>query len=727
MAPGYAAGDAGAGQGAVHLAGHGAHAVAPGYAGAGEDDIGQAAGAAHRPEQAHLVAPRGPAPADVQVGQRVAVALESGGIRRGGRPNGQPAFARVPVGIPGVRAAVAVGVKVECNLAVAVGAQFVAGTHRNRRRGRIVIVVGQGAAHPRRRDGVGGGVGRGVGIGVHGAVAVHIVADDIQVSQVVHLNQAVVVAVVVNALGVKLFAGVQAAVVQRRVAPGPERPGVGAGRSGAQGGEQVIPVGVNARVAGGRQQLGGGLAPAIGFVGGGAGAAGVLAAGVDIPVAAAGKDTAEGVGGVERAMAGQPADIISGGVDRAGGVAFADDGSVLPRQSAGMAGTGGYRSQGVAGADYAVVLPGDAAHPVSAGHHAGYIAANDPGVVGKGGGDGDIGEVAVNIAGHPAHLVVAADIDVDQAEAFHPAVVSGRTQLAEQTVAAIAVAIDIEVGDGVAVALKDGRVIALKSDYGVAGKKRSLADGQPALAGRIGAAGVVQVAGVAGGNAGGVQRVGVAVAVGVKVQVGQQFVAQTGAGVGARVVGVRAAHPVHRVGEGGGVSRAAAATAAQVVADGVQLGQVFDFNQPVAIAVVVNLDGALDGHIQAAVLQARVLAGRAEVPGVVIGVVGYADVGVAVHIHIVPGGVEARRAVGGEGLQVGGTLARAAPGVGLAGGFAIVIAAGQHNIGAGGSAAHQSADSDAAAGAGDRAHGVAGRNGAAVVVTHQPADVLEVG
>ena len=395
----------------------------------------------------------------------MAVARESGGIRRGGRPNGQPAFARVPVSIPGVRAAVAVGVKVECNLAVAVGAQFVAGTHRNRRRGRIVIVVGQRAAHPRRRDGVGGGIGRGAGVGIHRAVAVQVVADDIQVGQVVDFNQAVVVAVVVNALGVKLFVGVVAAVVQRRVAPGPERPGVGAGRSGAQAGEQVIPVGVNARVAGGRQQLGGSLAPAIGFVVVGAGVADMFAAGVDIPVAAADQDTAkeEGVDGVDRAMAGHPADIGAGGVDRAGGVAFADDGVALPRQSAGMAGAGGYCGQGVAGADYAVVLPGDAAHPAGAGHDAGYIAADDPGVVGKGGGEGVSDEVAVNIADHPAHLVVAADIDVDQTEAFHPAVVSGRTQLAEQTVAVFAVAIDIEVGNGVAVALKNGRVAARSS------------------------------------------------------------------------------------------------------------------------------------------------------------------------------------------------------------------------------------------------------------------------
>ena len=717
VAPGYAAGNAGAGQSSVHPAGHGAHPVAPGYAGAGEDDIGQAAGAAHRPEQAHRVAARSPAPADVQVGQRVAVALESGGIRRGGRPNGQPAFARVPVGIAGVRAAVAVGVKIECNLAVAVGAQFVAGTHRNRRRGRVVIVVGQGAAHARRRDGVGGSVGRGVGLGIHRAVAVHIVADDIQVGQVVDLNEAVVVAVVVNALGVKLFAGVVAAVVQRRVAPGPERPGVGAGRSGIQGGEQVVPVGVNARVAGGRQQLGGGLAPAIDCVGVRLGVADVLAAGVDIPVAAADQDIAkeEAVDGVDRAMAGHPADIGAGGVDRAGGVAFADDGMALPRQSAGMAAAGGHRGQGVAGADYAVVLPGDTAHPGVAGHDAGHIAADDPGVVGKGGGDGVIGEVAVDIADQPAHLVVAADIDVDQTEAFHPAVVSARTQLAEQTVAVFpAAGIDIEVGDGVAVALKDGLVRARKSDYGIGGKKHSLAERHPALARRQRAAGVVQVAGVAGGGAGGVQRVGVAVAVGVKVQVGQQFVALAARG--------RAAHPGHRVGEGGGVGRPAAPGPVQVVPDGVQLGQVANLNQPVAIAVVVNLDGALDGHIKAAVLQARVLAGRAKVPGVVIRVGGHAPGAVAVHIHLVPGGVDARRAVGGGGLQVAGTLARAAgAGGGLARGLRVPVAVGRRS--AGPFPAHQSAG----AGAADRAHGVTGRNGGVdVIPAHQPAGVVAV-
>ena len=231
-----------------------------------------------------------------------------------------------------------------------------------------------------------------------------------------------------------------------------------------------------------------------------------------------------------------------------------------------------------------------------------------------------------------------------------------------------------------------------------------MADRHPAAARRQGAAGVVEVAGVAGSGSRGVQGVGAAVAVGVKVQVGQQFVA--------RAAGGRAAHPGHCVGESGGIGGGSCgrgiashlytrtfpvnhpiltpvtveivsggAVPVQVVAHGVKLGQVANLNQPVAIAVIVNLDGALDGHIKAAVLQARVLAGRAEVPGVVISVGG----AVAVHIHIVPGGVDARRAVGGGGLQVVGTMAGAGAGSRVAvenvGSCRVPIAVGHRSIG----------------------------------------------
>ena len=409
----------------------------------------------------------------MQVGQRVAVAPESGGIRRGGRPNGQPALARVPVGIPGVGAAVAVGVKVECNLAVAVGAQFVAGAYRNRRRGRVVIVVGQGAAHAGRRDGVGGGVGGGVGIGIHRAVAVHIVADDIQVGQVVDLNEAVVVAVVVNALGVKLFGGVVAAVVQRRVAPGLERPGVGAGGTSVEGGVQGAPVGVNARVAGGRQQLGGGLAPAMGDVGVRQSVADVLAAGLEIPVGIdyEGFVIPKRSTRISAAIAHQPADIHRAGrVDRAGGVAVISDAILVRPSESGdtVAAGAGYRSQRVAGADQAVIGADQSAGKGCAAHGAGYIGADDPGIILKGLEQGAAGGGTVQLAGQPANFLSAVDINVDQAEAFHLGAGRARAQIAEQAEAVASIdtpaVVDIEVGNGVAVALKDGVVRARKSD-----------------------------------------------------------------------------------------------------------------------------------------------------------------------------------------------------------------------------------------------------------------------
>ena len=108
--------------------------------------------------------------------------------------------------------------------------------------------------------------------------------------------------------------------------------------------------------------------------------------------------------------------------------------------------------------------------------------------------------------------------------------------------------------------------------------------------------GVVPVAVAAG--------VGAAVAVGVKVQVGAQFIPCAGRLLGgggtAVVVGQRAAHPGHGVGEGvsvlfpvgpGGIVLVAAAV--QVIADGVQLGQGGDFKQPVIVVVIVGAGAAL--------------------------------------------------------------------------------------------------------------------------------------
>ena len=169
------------------------------------------------------------------------------------------------------------------------------------RRVGIVVVVGQAAARSHiipHRQGEGGGVlGAFVGTEprVHGAVAVQIPADGVELLQVADFNQAVVVAVVVNALGAELLRGVVAAVVQRRVLAGLERPGVGAlniVRSAVRL-DQVGPVGVNARVAGGGGQLGGGLAHAVSR--GAVGVADVFAAGVEIPVAVADTGIVKGV------------------------------------------------------------------------------------------------------------------------------------------------------------------------------------------------------------------------------------------------------------------------------------------------------------------------------------------------------------------------------------------------------------------------------------------------
>ena len=227
------------------------------------------------------------------------------------------------------------------------------------RRGRIAVVVGQAAARSHiipHRQGEGGGVlGAFVGTEprVHGAVAVQIPADGVELLQVADFNQAVVVAVVVNALGAELLRGVVAAVVQRRVLAGLETPGVGAGGTGFVGGVQGAPVGVDAGVAGGGGQLGGGLAHAVSR--GAVGVADVFAAGVEIPVAVADTGIVKGVAAAaQSALAVQPADVpfgSGGGVDRAGGVAVVDDAPVLPHQSADIAAAAGYRGAGVAGAD----------------------------------------------------------------------------------------------------------------------------------------------------------------------------------------------------------------------------------------------------------------------------------------------------------------------------------------------------------------------------------------
>ena len=95
-----------------------------------------------------------------------------------------------------------------------------------------------------------------------------------------------------------------------------------------------------------------------------------------------------------------------------------------------------------------------------------------------------------------------------------------------------------------------------------------------------------------------------AAAVGVKVQVGIQFIADARAGVGISVGGVGAAVGLRAAGKcgsvGGRVSGGHLAGAVQVIADGVQLVQVFNFNEPVAVAVIV---GDIDIYLMVALGQ----------------------------------------------------------------------------------------------------------------------------
>ena len=144
--------------------------------------------------------------------------------------------------------------------------------------------------------------------------------------------------------------------------------------------------------------------------------------------------------------------------------------------------------------------------------------------------------VAADMADQPANIPVAADINVDQANAFNPGGLILLAQMAEQANAAVACGgvVDVKVGDGVAVALKGGRVggnvqIEVCRGKGDLGANQTVADRHPALA-----AIVVSVVGAVAGRAG------------VKVQVGAQFVAGA--------AGVRAAHAgCRRIGEGAAV------------------------------------------------------------------------------------------------------------------------------------------------------------------------------
>ena len=125
--------------------------------------------------------------ANAQVADGVAVAVENGLERRdrrgsadsGSEPDGGPALARVPVCIAGVGVAAAVGIEVQ------VGGQLVAVTSR------------AGAAHPGQRGGKGGVVVVGMTPVVNHPVAVKVPPDGVQLGQAGHLDQTVVIGVIV--------------------------------------------------------------------------------------------------------------------------------------------------------------------------------------------------------------------------------------------------------------------------------------------------------------------------------------------------------------------------------------------------------------------------------------------------------------------------------------------------------------------------------------------------
>ena len=139
----------------------------------------------------------------------------------------------------------------------------------------------------------------------------------------------------------------------------------------------------------------------------------------------------------------------------------------------------------------------------------------------------------------------------------------------------------------------------------------------------------------------GVVLVDVPVRVGVEVEMGGELVAQAGARVHVRVVGVRAAQAGYAAREGGaprapvGVRRRILnGVPVQIPTNRVQLVEPGYLYQAVVVAVVI---AALIVHVHAAVLQRRVFARRSEIPRVIV--VGrdavHVDVPVVVYARVV--------------------------------------------------------------------------------------------
>ena len=466
------------------------------------------------------------------------------------RADGIPAAAAVVVGVAAVRregrahlgprGPVAIRVEVQIVLQLVAGAVVEVGVARGvRRAAHVVAVVAERLA-----------VVRGVA-GSRGAVAVQIPADGVQLRQGADFDQAVVVVVVVAVLR----RGVHAAVAQRRVV-----------RALAEVPRRFVRVAVAVHVhvgpagedAGGRRrrlQLR-------------RGAAGALvgrrdAARLAVPVARRGR---AGVAG-QAVLVGRRAAAR----DRAGRVAGDDGSAVAAHQPAGAAGAALRLSLRVAGHDHRTRRrrPHQAADVGVARHRAARPRRLHP---------------APRRPRQRRRRTLLADVHVGVRQpqrAHHGAAAQHREQPA-----VVAVAVDVEVVDGVAVAVEHG------VEVGAVAGRPAAADGIPAAAAVV--VGVARVAGAA--------RVRRTVAVGVEVQVPGQLVA----GAGGRAGDGRAAHVRAGVGEGAagaGVVRGVAGrgtVAVQIPADRVQLRERGDLDQAVVVHVVVRA-GALvvrDGHAQ---------------------------------------------------------------------------------------------------------------------------------
>ena len=214
----------------------------------------------------------GPMPRAVheQVVDELAVAVERRvevrrGARRRRRADGLPAHAAVVVGVVGVAgegaarfrpgAAVAVGVEVEIVEKLVAQAVVGVGVVRGRRAGEARVV---GVEHGMVER---AGVVAGLVPRRRRPVAVEVPAHRVQLRQRGDVDQAVVVGVVVVVLGGR----VHPAVLQHRiVVAGAEVPGVVVGVHHAVAVRVVVvPGGVDARVAGRRLQVAGGLAAAL--------------------------------------------------------------------------------------------------------------------------------------------------------------------------------------------------------------------------------------------------------------------------------------------------------------------------------------------------------------------------------------------------------------------------------------------------------------------------------